>query len=209
VAPSEPKHGYQFDLSGGALCLDFANTVSGRNEPGGPRDHLSRHADLIAFFEQSKLLSSRQAAELRARAQRNKTIAQRVLSQAIALRERLFSVFSAIALGKSAEPDDLCRIEEAALDALKHRKLVPVNGGYRWEWDENRPHDLDRILWPVAQSAADLLTSDDLSSVRECEALTCAWLFLDHSRNRSRRWCDMKVCGNRQKARRHYQRVHN
>jgi len=52
----------------------------------------------------------------------------------------------------------------------------------------------------------DLLTSDRLSAVRECAADDCAWLFLDESRNRSRRWCDMKVCGNRQKARLHYHR---
>jgi predicted RNA-binding Zn ribbon-like protein len=62
------------------------------------------------------------------------------------------------------------------------------------------------MLWPIASSAADLLTSERLKKVRLCEAKTCTWLFLDESRNHSRRWCDMKVCGNREKARRHYQR---
>lgn len=66
---------------------------------------------------------------------------------------------------------------------------------------------LERILWPIAQSAAELLTSSELGTVRLCEAPDCAWLFLDQSCNRSRRWSDMKVCGNRQKARRHYQRT--
>ena len=78
--------------------------------------------------------------------------------------------------------------------------------GVDWEWKSQNP--VDSILWPIAQSAADLLTSPDLAAVRMCEAPDCAWLFLDQSRNRSRRWCDMKVCGNRQKARRHYQRMH-
>jgi predicted RNA-binding Zn ribbon-like protein len=62
------------------------------------------------------------------------------------------------------------------------------------------------MLWPVARSAADLLTSQEQSRVRECAASDCGWLFLDLSRNRSRRWCDMETCGNRTKARRHYAR---
>jgi predicted RNA-binding Zn ribbon-like protein len=61
-------------------------------------------------------------------------------------------------------------------------------------------------VWGVLRSAADLLTSDDLGRLRECASDTCAWLFLDHSKNRSRRWCDMTVCGNRDKVRRHRQR---
>jgi predicted RNA-binding Zn ribbon-like protein len=64
------------------------------------------------------------------------------------------------------------------------------------------------MLWPIAQSAADLMTSDKRNSVRQCGADDCAWLFLDESRNHSRRWCDMKTCGNRQKARRHYASKH-
>ena len=66
---------------------------------------------------------------------------------------------------------------------------------------------LDRPLWPVLRSAAALLTSDDIARIRECAAERCAWLFIDHSRNRSRRWCDMRDCGNRAKARRHYARA--
>jgi predicted RNA-binding Zn ribbon-like protein len=65
---------------------------------------------------------------------------------------------------------------------------------------------LHRLLWPIAESAAELLTSQEVSSIRLCEAPDCDWLFLDNSRNRSRRWCDMKICGNREKARRHYRR---
>lgn len=62
------------------------------------------------------------------------------------------------------------------------------------------------MLWPVARSAAELLTSPDAQRVRECALRSCSWLFVDRSRNRRRRWCDMKTCGNRAKARRHYRR---
>jgi predicted RNA-binding Zn ribbon-like protein len=199
---------FEFDLSGGNPCLDFANTVSGRKDPEGLIDHINRYADLVVFAEQSRLISSQQSDDLLARAQRNGSDANRALQRSIALRASVFGAFSAIADGKSASQHDLRRIEEAALQALRHRKLAGTNGRYQWEWEAGGKDSLDRPMWPIAQAAAELLTSGELRGVRECEAPTCAWLFLDQSRNHSRRWCDMKVCGNRQKARRHYQRTH-
>jgi len=65
---------------------------------------------------------------------------------------------------------------------------------------------LERINWLIVRSAADLLTSDKLHDVRACSAEDCRWLFLDISKNHSRRWCDMETCGNQAKARRHYRR---
>jgi len=65
---------------------------------------------------------------------------------------------------------------------------------------------LEAILWPIAGSAGELLTSDDLGRVRQCGGKTCRWMFVDRSKNRSRRWCDLKVCGNRTKARKLYRR---
>jgi predicted RNA-binding Zn ribbon-like protein len=121
----------------------------------------------------------------------------------------LYRVFSAIAQEKKPVADDLQLISECTREALRHRELVPLNGGYGWQWRSDLKNPFDRLLWPMAQSAADLLTSPELKIVRFCEAPDCEWLFLDHSRNRSRRWCDMKICGNRQKARRHYRRTHN
>ena len=109
---------------------------------------------------------------------------------------------------KPVPPGDLEQITDIAIQTLTNRRLAPTEDGYRWEWESYSKNRLDSILWPIAQSATELLTSSQLRTVRMCEAPTCAWLFLDQSRNRSRRWCDMKVCGNRQKARRHYQRTH-
>ena len=202
---SEP--GFQFDLSGGSLCLDLSNTVSRRKVPERAADHLGSYADLVAFAEQSKILSPKQSDELRAQARRHASQARETLRNAISLRENLYGVFSALAKGKPAAPGHLRQINDSAVEALTHRRLTPADGLYRWEWQWNNKNVLDRILWPIAQSAAELLTSPELDSLRECEAPDCAWLFLDQSRNRSRRWCDMKVCGNRQKARRHYQRT--
>jgi predicted RNA-binding Zn ribbon-like protein len=199
---------YQFDLSGGVLCLDFANTVSRRKLLRQATDHIDSYGDLVAFAEQSKVVSPEHAAELRLQARRRRREEQTSLRTAIWYRESLFRVFSALARGTAVPPSDLQQINHVALRAMVHRRLVRVEDGYRWEWNPNARLMLDRTLWPIALSATELLTSSQLSTVRMCEAPDCAWLFLDQSRNRSRRWCDMKVCGNRQKARRHYQRAH-
>lgn len=91
------------------------------------------------------------------------------------------------------------------LDAENKEKLVKKPGGFQWDWRENKG-ELDRLLWPVIQSAGDLMISNEVNRTRECEDDTCEWLFIDRSKNHSRRWCDMSDCGNRAKARRHYAR---
>jgi predicted RNA-binding Zn ribbon-like protein len=199
---------FQFDLTGENLSLNFANTVTRRDDPERRREHLDRYADLISFARQSELISLKQAVELRAYAQQHDSEARQSFRKAILLREALYRAFSAIAQGRSAEGADLEVISDFAAEALHHRYLAPASDGYRWEWRSAAKNPLDRITWAAAQAAADLLTSDELKLVRFCEAPDCEWLFLDRSRNRSRRWCDMTSCGNRQKARRHYQRVH-
>jgi predicted RNA-binding Zn ribbon-like protein len=197
---------YEFDLTGGNLSLNLANTVSRRDDPERRKEHLENYADVVAFALQSGILTPKQARELRSYAKQHEGEARQSFRKLIALREALFRAFSAIAQEKLAGPADLGLLSNCAVEALQHRSLERANGGYRWEWrSEGSP--LDRILWAAAQSAADLLTSEQLKIVRYCAAPDCEWLFLDHSRNRSRRWCDMTSCGNREKARRHYQRA--
>jgi predicted RNA-binding Zn ribbon-like protein len=204
VVPTE----FNFDLTGGMLCLDFVNTVSRRDDPALRREHLTGYGDVVAFARQSALLSAKQAGELHSYSEQHAQQAQRIFHRALDLRETLYRAFSAIAQKKTPAATDLQKINDAALEALQHRCLARANGGYRWEWQSDEKNPLEGILWQVAQSAAELLTADKLGTVRFCEAPDCEWLFLDNSRNRSRRWCDMTSCGNRQKARRHYQRLH-
>ena len=195
----------KFDLSGGALCLDFANTVLKRNQPDKAHDELSNYARLVGFAKQSKLLSPSKADFLAKRSGVKHLNTHRVLPAAVMLREAIYRVFSSVAAERPIASKDLKLIEDFALEAWKHRQLMPTSqGGYRWQWKAEDAENPSQMLWPIALSAAELLSSDGLSSVRECAADDCAWLFLDESRNRSRRWCDMSVCGNRQKARRHY-----
>jgi predicted RNA-binding Zn ribbon-like protein len=197
---------FQFDLTGGQLALDLANTVSRRDDAERRKDHLESYHDLLAFARQSGIVSAKQAGELSGYAEQRGSFARKSFAEAIRLREAVYRAFSAIAQGKSATAADLDVITEFAVKALQHRVLSRADGGYRWQWQQTGNNPLDRILWPMSQAAAELLTSEQLRIVRFCEAPDCEWLFLDHSRNRSRRWCDMTTCGNRQKAQRHYRR---
>ena len=91
------------------------------------------------------------------------------------------------------------------MSALARQRVTLTEDGYRWGWLDDEAA-LDRMLWPVLRSTADLLTSPDLASVRHCASESCDWLFMDMSRGQRRQWCDMRTCGNRAKARRHYER---
>jgi len=197
---------FQFDLTGGHPALDLANTVSRRDDPERRAEHLNNYCDLIALAAQSKMISSSLARQIRNYAEEHPGEAARSFRRTRELREAIYRAYAAIAKGKPAADDDVRAIERAANEALRHRRLARKNGSYRWEW-QAKSNDLDRLLWPIALAAAELLASDELKLVRWCEAPDCEWLFLDNSRNRSRRWCDMKSCGNRAKARRHYQRA--
>jgi predicted RNA-binding Zn ribbon-like protein len=208
VASRKLQPEYQFDLSGGVLCLDFANTISRRSDPQRVSEHLRSYPDLIGFAEQSKLISPSEGRVQRLQSAKHLSEAHSSYAKAIQLREMLFRAFSSVAAGKSAAPRDLQLLDSLARDALAYRELVRDNDVYRWKWKSDKKEVFNRIAWSIAESAVKLLTSSELATVRLCDAPDCDWLFLDNSRNRSRRWCDMKSCGNRQKARRHYLRLH-
>ena len=89
---------------------------------------------------------------------------------------------------------------------MAHGRLVHNGRRFVWEWVDMNFY-LESVVWPVARAAADLLLSDELAHLRMCASDECAWLFLDRTKNQRRRWCDMKTCGNRVKARRHYERL--
>jgi predicted RNA-binding Zn ribbon-like protein len=191
-------------LLGGALCLDFVNTAGWRGQPDSA-GALCDYEDLVAWAQHVGALSARQSRDLLKRAASEPAHAGTVHEQAISLREALYRVFSSLAAGRAAEPADLARINAAVADAYRHLRLTPSGAVFAWEWHE-ADGALDLPVWMVARSAADLLVSDELARLRECAGEKCDWLFLDASRNQSRRWCDMAACGNRAKAQRNYAR---
>ena len=196
--------GFRFELSGGALCLDFVNTMDDRPTPQ-PKELLTSYADLVSWARQSGAVTRSQREVLEKDAARRAQKALATLERARSVREKLFALFSNAAAGRPLSRKTLQSLNEPLGAALARQRLAPgMAGGAAWAW--SRSSDLDRILWPVLRSAADLLTSEELERVRECASESCAWLFIDRSKNASRRWCDMTVCGNRDKVRRHRQK---
>jgi predicted RNA-binding Zn ribbon-like protein len=118
----------------------------------------------------------------------------------------MYRILSEIAHEHPPDAADLDIFNAALSEAMAHMRIAAVGSGFGWEW-MGGADNLERMLWPVAWSAGELLLSDDRKYLRECGGHDCDWLFLDTSRNHSRRWCDMKTCGNRAKARRHYERA--
>lgn len=196
-----------FSFSGGRLCLDFANTHGGSR--AHPKEYLHHYLDLVSWARQAGVLTDREAGRLGHEVPRRPAAAARMLEEAKALREALFRIFQATVNHRSPASNDVETLNAALRVANSHLRLEwrtePGPAGFEWRWTGDADA-LDRMLWPVVRSAVDLLTSPDLARIQICDGPTCDWLFLDVSRNHSRRWCDMRDCGNRAKARRYYAR---
>ena len=202
--PPAPDH--DIELSGGALALDFANTVGGTHVRP-THDHLRSYGDITRFAVLAGGLEPHTSRRLLERAERDPKRAEAVYELGISLRESIWAVFSALASGESPRDADLELIGDAAAAGAARSRLVHDKDGVGWSLGSGAD-ELERPLWEIARSAADLLTSGDHDRVKECASTTCEWVFLDRSRNRSRRWCDMSDCGNRAKARRFQARKH-
>lgn len=191
-------------LVGGRLSLDFTNTVTWRGREI-PEENLNTYRDLLNWSTLAGIMDEDEARDLNREGSIQPEDAKRVLERAVELREAIYRIFTANISAKPASDDDLISLNRELREALTRLRLSPEPEGYAldfgWGGDS-----LDQMLWPIARSSSELLTSDELVRVRRCAADDCGWLFLDMSRNRSRRWCDMKDCGNRRKARRFYER---
>jgi predicted RNA-binding Zn ribbon-like protein len=195
-----------FDLTlTGQLSLDLANTIDWRTSEQ-PRELINSYPDLLRWARHTGILTESESRRLLREVGGRPAEAAGALESALSLRETLFRIFSAIAEGQRPEPSDVEYLNAKLSEALAHLQIKPQTEGYSWHW-KGSDASPGWILWPVALSAAELLTSGDLRMLRQCPGAGCAWLFVDTSRNKSRRWCAMDVCGNRAKARRHYEQV--
>jgi predicted RNA-binding Zn ribbon-like protein len=195
----------KFQIIAGELCLDFINTLDNRPVPERRQELVPSYRDLLDWAMQAGALSAAQQSALQGVAETHPKDAEAARRKAAELRECLYRMLTALARNRRASEGDLRTFNGYLGDALSHLELHPARRDYRLELPQHSPR-LDSILWPIARSAADLLTGGDLKYVRECGIDTCRWLFVDRSKNHSRRWCDMKICGNRMKARKFYRR---
>jgi len=202
IVPKKPRE-WRFHLTGGALCLDFANTLSWRRG-SLPIDRLGGYENLIAFGYQAGIIDTAQRRTLRAAAARQPRRAARAYRQALELRASIDRIFTSIVEGRAAERADLAALNERLARVAARRRVVRNRRAYAWH---DTGEALDGVLAPIVRSAATLLTSVELAKLHRCAADDCGWLFVDLSRNQRRRWCDMRICGNRAKARRHHHRA--
>jgi predicted RNA-binding Zn ribbon-like protein len=162
------------------------------------------------------LLSTDEAYALLRQAEKQPEEASRWLQEAINLRETIYRIFVVLSQGSQGEDKEAGEpVDSADLDtmtrfwqeAVQSLRLVEGEQELEWAW-AYQPDDLGRVLWPVTRSAIELIQSGQYRRVGQCEDdRGCGYLFLDTSRNRSRRWCSMESCGNRAKAMRHYHKA--
>lgn len=191
-------------LIGGALCLDFANTLVGHGAIP-KHEYLMDYGDLVLWSRHTHLLAPPEAKSLIREAHRHPSQSLAAFKKALILRELIYRIFSAVAQNTHPKQRDLHQLNTARLESFQHSFIVQAEQRFSLECTD--PKALDRMLWPIAISATELLTSKKLNHVKQCAGEGCDWLFLDTSRNHLRRWCTMDECGNRAKMRRRYERV--
>jgi predicted RNA-binding Zn ribbon-like protein len=184
-------------------ALAFVNTLAPR-PTSSPVERLVSYEALAKWAQEAGFLKADEVTRLVARARRRAADATRIVERARDLRELLHETFTVLAAGKTPPAATLTELSARLAGWYTHGRLVPADGALQWVYGGD--DDLERPLWEVARAASRLLTSARLGRVRACAAEDCGWWFLDDTKNASRRWCDMKVCGNRDKVRRFRER---
>ncbi|MFL6426891.1 MAG: CGNR zinc finger domain-containing protein [Acidobacteriaceae bacterium] len=188
-----------FKLNAEHVALDLVNTLDDRYTPGGPRELLPTYADLLRFCRQSDILTHAEGARLSTLSEPSQ---EKGLHAAIELRELFARVFYRWAEGASPSVEDRMALQRWAAACARHRELRWTDGHLVWAW-KALAGNAEFPALVIAQHALDLLLAKDPPRLHACASDTCRWLFLDTSKNHTRRWCDMKICGNRAKARRY------
>lgn len=179
-------------IVGGHEALDLVNTVSSRRGPPGT-DYLASYGDLLLWATRQGLLDDECAGMLGEAARARPAEAASALLRAKRLRECLWMIWMAVRDGTAPAKGDLGLLTREVLAAQRARALTWSEGGCAWSW--TGAAGLDAVTARVALAAADLLAGGHLRRVRECAGRNCGWLFLDKTRNGTRRWCTAEECG--------------
>ena len=205
-AQHEDTHSGRVEVRAKWLCLEFVNTLDLRLSV---RDEsLHNYSDLVNWSHEHEALTESETQYLLDEAQRHPRDAASHFEHVLTVREALYGVLSAATNGREPPPADLETLNAVLAATTAPIRLVATPAGFEQEWLDNK-HELDWMLGPIARSAVELLTSRELSRVKECQGSpgkACGWLFVDTSKNRSRQWCVSGQCGNRARVQRHYAR---
>ena len=202
----DPNLGLNLELKSGHPSLEFTNTVN-NHASQQPGETLFKYEDLLVWAKRVGLLGAEQADRLAHKAVAQLKEAAAIFARSLKLREAIYRIFVTKTKGKSPSQDDLAILNSVLSDLTSGAQLIPQAGRFEWRWsfDENK---LEAPLWLSALSAADLMTSDHYQRVGQCaDEDGCGWLYVDTSKNHSRRWCDINDCGNRAKQRRYQKRA--
>jgi predicted RNA-binding Zn ribbon-like protein len=194
---SEGRAG-SLSLVAGDLALNFANTESGRGSDQH-LNHLKSALDVVTWARHANVIEGPDVQQGYKLVKEQKQVADDFFHRAIALRQTIFEINSMIVKGVQPREDNLKALASHYCETLSCAQLKPHSQRYGWSW--NCEEELAAaVLGPIAQAALNLLTHRDPSRIKQCGGNHCGWLFLDISRNNSRCWCDMRVCGNRSKV---------
>lgn len=189
-------------FDGGILCLDFVNTISNRNKPS-PFDYLSGFRELLEWYGRTGVITAKVSHTLERLAKGYPQKAAVVFNKTIALRELLLRLFTAAIHRKAPDASDIVLFNTYVADAYANIEVAWKPAQRQGELLFNAPA-LEQLTWWLVKSALELYTGKSLQQVRQCPA--CGWLFLDKSRNGSRKWCSMSSCGDIHKVQQFHQR---
>jgi predicted RNA-binding Zn ribbon-like protein len=195
---------YQFGRIGGALCLDFTNTASWEADRQ-TAEHLNDFSDLVRWCTEAALVRQDSAAALVQEPEENTADAEAILAKAKDLRATLYRIFIALSRRQFPVSGDLQLLNEALAETPLRLEVRREKNQFLSERKAVETK-FAKLLGPVVWSAAEVLTSGEIDQVKCCASETCGWLFLDNTKNHSRRWCDMADCGSQAKAKRYYRK---
>jgi predicted RNA-binding Zn ribbon-like protein len=175
------------------LFLEFVNTLE--LEGGVPVDHVADGASLGTWLADHTVCDRASASRL-----------QRAMPQFRELRTLIRDVVERLADGRRPTTAQVRRLNEELRGGLHYHQLRSGAGGARYTIGQVGD-DVELLRATIAGSLAQYLAHDDARRLRVCANDGCRWLFVDRSPAGRRRWCDMRVCGNRAKVARHRARA--
>lgn len=194
-----PSRAGKLDLIGGELALDFANTSSGRGAPSH-QEHLRDFEALMRWIEHARVMAPPDCVLARTTMARHPKLSRAIFRHALEARELIWMIGTALAEQRPVALKLTASLTAMHAEYLRSAEMKMRDGAYIWSWDPRRNVEA-AILGPIMLSALTLLMEKDLSRTKRCAGMECGWLFFDTTKNSRRRWCEMRVCGNRAKVR--------
>lgn len=196
---SLPSRAGSLDLVGCELALDFTNTSSGRGFRSH-QEHLRDFDTIMEWVEHARVMAPSDCTYVRTTVAKRPKLGRAVFEQVLKIRELIWTIGTALAEQRPVSEKLRASLTAAHAQNLRFAEMKMRDGAYIWTWDPRKDVQ-GAILGPITLSALTLLMEKELSRTRRCAGMECGWLFFDTTKNSRRRWCDMRVCGNRAKVR--------